>query len=529
MAARRLREILCGASMLTINKCKGVIHFILMVIIILFAFVPILCLFTWMIPLFVLERIIPIQFFAFILNIPLIFWCHFISTIITSVTFLTCYFIDKQALVKSKSFFIYVWNEIKNNLCYEQILRTSCHFFGIAVFCLFCSFIFCVSPALYMCALFWFIYEMMKTDINIKETGLEIRQYIYKQCFSLFDDIELQYKVTNILKWHTRIDDTILSNVNHLKQIAYHIFCACLSIKHISDGQKTDGIRLKGYIECLHNNCETCSHKWEIKFIHIRDFRFFICIEICATFLIITHLFLFWFWTITYSEGQVENISLNFNSMTTYSQLLIYYIIEHLCIIIVFIAAGKIYLDDIIEYYRFDFFQLNNDPFLVKAFDEYIIPNDNFINTYCRLLYIYLDQLITYKTLKSCVKDEWLLSLLLSFSCGDKDMNVLCQKQILEMLEICILKTRSENHSDMNNEDNNENNKLILVPTNNSDHSDELQKISLDDQDFLSDFAIHFNQMVETVSSDMQCQLTNTNQVKKLIINYANYCRANEK
>eukprot|EP00483_Globobulimina_turgida_P006081 UN06091 len=230
--------------------------------------------------------------------------------------------------------------------------------------------------------------------------------------------------------------------------------------------------------------------------------------EVCAILLIISHLFLFWFWTMNYSEDQVKNISIDFNSMTIYSQLLVYYIAEHSCLIIVFIAAAKIYLDDISDYYRFEFFKLNDDTFLVQALDQYTIPEneDNFTDTYCQLLYIYLDQFITRKTLKLCVKDQWFLSLLTQFVCGDTDVNVLCHKELLQLLNESVMQNSS---NVVNNEENDENDDLIVVRMQDNDHPDDLNIISLDNKgesannepghdkiNSLSDFGMYFTPSV---------------------------------
>ena len=211
---------------------------------------PILGLFTWMIPLFVLERIIPIQFYGFILNIPLIIWCTFISTIIVSCTFLIANFIDKHEEN------LFILNEIKNRISLKNIYMGSCHCFGIMVFCGFCSFVFCVSPSLYLCALFWFIYEINKNDIKIDEDALEIRQYLYQFCFSLFDEIESEMFQQNILKYKLRWKAK--EKIKYLKQFAYHILSVLLTVKHISDGHIIYPHILKKYIQCLQNSLVQC-------------------------------------------------------------------------------------------------------------------------------------------------------------------------------------------------------------------------------------------------------------------------------
>ena len=209
------------------------------VVIVLFAFVPIFGLFTWIIPLFILNRIIPLQFYGFISDIPVIVWCTITSTIIVSITFLTGDLIEHyhsdSNLNCSNSLGTFAINRLRNKLSFSTLFIGACHLFGISMFCGFCSFIFCVSPSLYLCALFWFVYETTKTDMKMKDNLLTVRQHLYECCFQVFDEIGSQ-------------------KTEYFKQLAYHIFSVMLTIQNISDETIIDPQILKQYLECLRNS-----------------------------------------------------------------------------------------------------------------------------------------------------------------------------------------------------------------------------------------------------------------------------------
>lgn len=223
--------------------------------------------------------------------------------------------------------------------------------------------------------------------------------------------------------------------------------------------------------------------------------------EIGAVSLIISHLFLFWFWTVNYSENQVKSISLDCNSSSKYCQLLIYYLIEHSCIILVFLSAAKIYYDDLCDFHRFEFFKANKDSALMQALDEYVIPDqtDKLIETYYKLLFIYLNQLITNKTLKSCVKDEWLQTILCKFVAGDKDINIFYDKEILQLLSED--KIENDHNDDL----------LILL-----DQDD-------DDKISVSQFGKLFDKQVKKITESIQKKIDDQN-IKQLVNDYVNYC-----
>eukprot|EP01084_Bolivina_argentea_P304898 526663_1 len=445
-----------------LQSCKTILNYTGMVIIIIFAFVPILCLFTWMIPLFVLERIIPIQFHAFILHVPLIVWCTLASTIVLCIMFSVSYCIDRPSSMSSIQ---YLRSQIKHN---ELLSYALAYLLAMIVLSALCSFVFCVSPALYLCALFWILYEMQRqSDTNNKEQQLEIRQYLYHSCFSIFDDTES-------------------AHTTRIKQFAHHLFSLLLCIKRINSDAHTHPLPVnpslvKSYIKCLQNNCESCDHKWDIDYTKIPDLKSFICIEIGAALLIISHLFLFWFWTIYYSQEQVHH-------MQNYSQLLVYYVVEHSCIVIVFVAAAKIYLTDIIEYHAFEFLNLNNDAAAMETLDEDMNQEDSevFVATYSKLLYIYLEQWITTQMLRLYIKDEWLWSSLSVFLCGDKRLNILNDKELMELLDQCLVSDSCSDNQDRTEED------IELIEHAHALHS-------------LSEFVVYFNSSIHNLASNIQC------------------------
>ena len=176
--------------------------------------------------------------------------------------------------------------------------------------------------------------------------------------------------------------------------------------------------------------------------IKIRDFQLFICMNICALLLIISHLSLFWFWTRNYAMDQVSDISFNGHFTSEYDGLLTYHIFEHVCIIIVFISSTGMHFEDMIDFHKFSFCKLNGDDIVLEmALDEYTIPENNtdsFIMNYHKLLYIYLNQLIVTEILKSCIRDEWLQCILCMFCVGDKDINIFYDKELINSLDAYV-------------------------------------------------------------------------------------------
>ena len=248
--------------------------------------------------------------------------------------------------------------------------------------------------------------------------------------------------------------------------------------------------------------------------------------EIGTALLIISHLFIFWLWSILYSESQVSDISINFtvNHMTDYDQLLVYYIVEHSCIIIVFITAAIMYFGDIIDFYKFDFFRANNDLFLHEILEKSRLPqsNDKFIKTYRKLLYIYLNQLITTETLQSCVKDEWLMSLLCLFISGDKENNIFYDTKLIQLLENG--KDVEEMRGDIDNKTNNRFD-IAIIPINDQQSGTDNSELLLPDKTkknrlLLSQFNKYFNQKINKLTS---CNIYNNTDIKPLLHDHITY------
>ena len=199
-------------------------------VVILFAFVPILGLFTWMVPIFILNRIIPLQFYAFILGVPLIVWLTMASTLIMSFTFSIAHWIEKHHSINHISFCTFIATETKKSLSSSNLFFTLCHLLGIVVFAAFCSFVFCVSPSLYLCSLFWFVYEVNKNDIAVDDDILNTRQSLYKCYFGVFNEIKSSFNSHFSYKTHRKLS----KKIEYFKQFAFHIFCILLTNKHIS-------------------------------------------------------------------------------------------------------------------------------------------------------------------------------------------------------------------------------------------------------------------------------------------------------
>ena len=101
-----------------------------------------------------------------------------ISTIISVLTLsFSNYIISHSDLSQSMYFIKFLLSGFRNNCTLSCLFILCCHAFGISVLASFPSLIFCISPSLYLCSLFWSIYEIFKNNINVRQDLLGVRQY----------------------------------------------------------------------------------------------------------------------------------------------------------------------------------------------------------------------------------------------------------------------------------------------------------------------------------------------------------------